>query len=316
MNASLSPSRLLAPLLFLLLIILEGCAGGPHFQRATISLVEAEKLLQAGKNKTSKVRQALAILEEIRVDLLDEIDQQRFLIDKARAYFMLQEYWEAFATLKNFPRDYPSSNYLANAEEIEFNAGARIAERGKNVLGIWRDLDDAVAILEHFLLFYPTSDYIPDTLRILGEAAWLDKKYDDVINRFGELLEKDPRGIWRELATYRIAMANYYKLTGPSYDLEALEAARRELVSFLKTKVQNPKFLENARKALTVTLTWIDQKNLQIADFYLRVSKPKSAVIYLQKILRRPDSSLRERALRRLRKIKGSGISPQKGASE
>ncbi len=278
------------------------CAGSP-IQHPTISLIEAEKLLQKGKGTTGKVRQALAILEKIRVDQLDEIDQQRYLIDLSTAHFMLQEYWEAFVTLKNFPRDFPSSNYLAKAEELEFNAGSRIAERGRNILGIWRDLDDTVAILEHFLLFYPTSNFIPDALRILGEAAWLDKDYDEVISRFSELLEKDPRGIWKELATYRIAMANFYKLTGPDYDLEALEAARRELVSFLKTNIHNPKYLENARKALAVTLNWIDQKNIKIADFYIRVSKPKSAAIYLQKILRRPDSEFRDQAIRRLRQI-------------
>jgi outer membrane protein assembly factor BamD (BamD/ComL family) len=286
-----------------ILLLFCACSGTNLYQHATISLVEAEKLLETGKDQESEVRQALAILDAIKIQRLDEIDQQRYLIDLATAHFMLQEYWDTFATLKNFPRDYPSSNYLPKAEDLEFNAGARIAERGKNILGIWRDLDDTVSILEHFLLFYPTSNYIPDALRILGEAAWLDKKYDLVIDRFGELLEKDPRGIWRELATFRIAMAHFYQLTGPSYDLEALEAAKRELVGFLRTAIQNPKFQKTARKALAVTLNWIDEKNLQIADFYIRVFKPKSAVVYLKKILRRLDSKFRDQALNRLRKL-------------
>ncbi len=299
----MNPSRRASPLLATLLTLLGACAGSGHFQHATISLVEAEKLLENGKAQANKVARALDMLQAIHVEQLDEIDQQRYWIDLATAHFMLGEYWDCFVTLRHFPRDFPSSNYLPKAEELEFNAGARIAERGKNILGIWRDLDDAVMILEHFLLYYPTSTYIPDTLRILGEAAWLDKKYDLAIDRFSELLEKDPRGIWRELATYRIAMAHFYKLTGPSYDLEALEAAKRELVTFLKTRIQNPKFLEKARKALAITLNWIDKKNLEIADFYLRVSKPKSALIYLKKILKRLDSKYRDQALDRLKKV-------------
>ena len=60
-----------------------------------------------------------------------------------------------------------------------------------------------------------------------------------------------------------------------------------------------------------MTLSWIDEKYLQIAAFYIRVSKPKSARIYLHKILRRPDSPVHDRALRKLRKIGDSGITPK-----
>ncbi len=280
------------------LFLAAACASGVEPQTALEALVAAEKALAAGDSD-----RALDLLESVAPESFEDVDRPRYAVDLGRARFMNEDYWGAFEAVRDVPRDYPGSPFLAKAEEIEFKAGAVLAGRGGGFLFFTSDLSDARRILEHFILFYPTSSWLPDALRILGEAAYQDEDWQLAIDRFGELLQRAPEGEWSDLAAFRIAMSHYHLVAGPDYDLERLENARRELAAYLAGKRPNPDFVEEARRALDRILYWIDEKHLIIADFYLRIDKPEGARFHLEKILARPDSPLYEAAKERLAEI-------------
>ncbi|GEM_PF-1934755 len=286
------------PAALLVCLLPTACGGIPRPGTALETLVAAEKALKEGK-----AGRALELLDSVEEDSFSREDRPRLAVDLARAHFLLGEWWEAYDRIRDLPREHPSSPWLAQAEEIEFKSGALLAGRGGGFLFFTSDLSDAILVLEHFLLYYPTSRWLPDALRILGEAAYRNEDWDLAIERFSELLQRAPEGEWSDLASFRIAMAHYRKLVGPEYDLEAMENARRELASYLSVERGNESFVDQARRALTKVLLWIDRKNLLLADFYLRIDKPESARLYLQRILSRPDSPLRGEAETRLSRL-------------
>jgi hypothetical protein len=79
------------------------------------------------------------------------------------------------------------------------------------------------------------------------------------------------RSPWLSKAMFRDAMAGYFALAGPNYDLNSLERVRRELASFLASEPENVEFARQAQAALAHTGEWLARKHVLIADFYATV---------------------------------------------
>ncbi|MFQ5506915.1 MAG: outer membrane protein assembly factor BamD [Planctomycetota bacterium] len=255
-------------------------------------LVRAEKHLER-----QEADQAVALLESIDEESFGGVDRERYKYDLARGYFAQKEYYDCYEVLKDFVRKHPASTYYSRVEELVFHAGANLAASGWSFLGIASDMSDARRVLEHFLVAHPKSVFVPEALRILGEAAYQDDELETAIDRFTELLEKSPESQWKDLARFRIAMSRFKLLIGPDYDAGALEEAHKELADYLRSNSTNPDFVTQAARALATTDFWIQDKDLRIARFYLRIGKPFGARLHLQRILAKTDAYYREEAL-------------------
>lgn len=242
---------------------------------------------------TNRPGRARRLLESVDESSFKEADLARYKILLGEAYFALGEFWDAFTTIKEFPRKFPTSEYRVRAEDLEFASGRRLAASGGTFLGIYSDLDDAQKILEHFIITYPRSRHLASALRILGEAAFQARDFELAIERFQELAQRSPSGEWSDLAAYRIAMAHFELLEGPEYDAGAMERARKELASYLSSPTTNEKFLGEARAALAKTLEWMEEKELRIVRYYLTIGKTAGARLRLERLLQKPDPRFR-----------------------
>ena len=276
-----------------------GCGGLVLAKTGHELLERAEARLDSGNPGS-----ALVLLESVSEESFDEQDLARYKLNLAKAHFKLEDYYQAFHAIKDFPRDFPASPLLPQVAEIEFQAGHRLAASGYRLfLGLASDLDDATEVLEHLLIYHPASQHIDDALRILGEAAYLNEDYELAIERYSELLQRVRNSHWADMATFRVAMSQYQLLTGPDYDAAALETAQRELVGFLRSGSKNNEFVDEARLALARTELWIEQKELQIAKYYLTLGNDYGARIHLEQILKKADAQLRKEAAELLRQM-------------
>lgn len=276
----------------LLAISLGACGGVTRLpQTAQETLIEAERLLE-----NQKAGEARDLLLEVDPSSYRGRSLQRYEITLATAYLEEKDYWTCYTTLKDFARKYPSSPYYRRSEKLLYTAGARLAATGWTFMGLWSDLTDAQSILEHFIAYYPSSVYYDDALRILGEAAYKTGNYDRAISRFGQLLQTVQDSEWAELAHFFHAMSYFKKLTGPDYDMAAMQLAQRELAGYLRSGSQNEAHLLEARRAFSTTLFWIQSKKMRIARFYLVMENGKGAKDLLTEVMKDPETPFRTQA--------------------
>ncbi|MEZ5990042.1 MAG: outer membrane protein assembly factor BamD [Planctomycetota bacterium] len=277
----------------LLLVLAAACSSAPQEMPATAqeALERAEQYLQGGQPGAAKQLLLAVDPRSYRGRALE-----RYEVALARAQLGDGDLYDAYKSIKQFPREHGDSPLLKDAETIEFQAGARLAARGGGFLGLWTDLGDAEAILEHFIVEYPASVYLDDALRILGEAAYQQQNWTRAIARFRELLEQGQDSEWREWAEFRFAMAHYRLVNGPDYDLGALELARRELAGYLAGGAKDQAHLEEARAALSRVLFWLESKHMRIARFYRRIGSGWGALRAAEKVLENPETPFGEEA--------------------
>lgn len=278
--------------------LLASCAAQPRPKSALEYLAFSRAALDAGNPGRARY-----LLEDIDPKSFAERDRPRYKVLLAEAYVHLELYGDAFEVLRDFSRSFPTSEYRERAEALQYEAGRRLAASGWTFLGLVSDLDQARRVLEHFLTAYPRSKFLPDVLRILGEAAYVSEDYELAIDRYSQLAQKSPGGAWADLAAFRIAMSHYRRLEGPDYDAAAMERTRKELAGYLATDTTNEAHLAQARQALAQVLLWREQKDLRIARFYITIAKPVGARLQLERILSQPDARLRDQAAELMRQV-------------
>ena len=312
------------PTLLLLTIVtwtVVACSSAPRPRTPLEHLAHSRAALDSGN-----ANRARWLMESVEEEDFSGEDLERYFTLLAEAYVAQERYWDAFETVQEFPRRFPTSIYRRRVERAVFQSGRRLAATGWTFLGIVSDLADSRRILEHFVTYYPRSQFVPEALRILGEAAFRSREYDLAITRFGQLAQLTPsaalasgadlerqeevRRRWRDLAGFRIAMSHYRMLEGPEYDAAQMKRAREELTGYLKSGSTNGEFLGKARKALAIVIRWQEERAIETAHYYLRIRRPSAARRELSKLLDDPDlanrgtaEALLERALEEEQKI-------------
>ena len=106
---------------------------------------------------------------------------------------------------------------------------------------------------------------------------------------------------WKEVASFRAALAEYYQVRGAVYDENKLLEARRRFRDYLQ-QYPRGEYVEEVRSKLSEINEMEGEKNLDIAKFYLRESELRACDIYLRFVLDRYPNTLAAREARELRR--------------
>lgn len=286
-----------------LALLAAACAGArPQGVDPLTALAGAEEALAKGR-----AQRAVELLEAFDVQDYAGEDRERYVLRLATALHRAGESWDAFEAIRDFPTNYPVSRFVEEVADLEFAIGRSLIASDGGFLFFASDADDGQAVLEHFTQVYPWHDAVPDALRLLGQKAFAERSWNLARQRFEQLVLARSDSEWVPLARYSIAMARYYALAGPDYDLAELERAHNELRDFLAGGVENVRFERSAREALAVVRGWLAVRHVHVADFYARVGNERGERHHLELAAERyPETAAGKDAAARLRRLERS----------
>ncbi len=268
-----------------------GCAGSPPVlpsNRAGEILVRAQRALEAGK-----VELAGRLLDTLEKRKLRSRDEEKYLFLQARYYYRSRRPWKAFLKLETLASRFPVTSYAPQAAWMEFQIGKYLLHARGGFLGLFSQKSYGIRVLKHLAINWPQQTepgnpknvLADDAQALLGQDLWEERDWEGVVARYSRLVQDYPDSEWAPLAYFRIAMAWFYQVEGPRYDLGIMKKAERELSLFLKRKKGNPRQWKKARKSLDQLHQWMAQRAYRTAHYYMTVGSPVGAWIYLKELV-------------------------------
>ncbi len=202
-------------------------------------------------------------------------------------YEKMGKYYQAHKMYEKLIKEYPFSDFVVKAIKREYELGRKFFE---NYSRKFWDLSKPVVnpapeIFELIVSSSPYSEYAVPSLYYEGLFYKKQKNYQQAQSCFERILKNYPDSPWADKAEYQIAMCYYEMSLKPEYDQEFAQKAKEALKKFL-LKYPDSSFYKNAQQLLSR----LDEKQanhiLEIARFYLKQGKTKSALIYLKQIIR------------------------------
>jgi tetratricopeptide (TPR) repeat protein len=253
------------------------CAGSPPLlDNADEVLEEAQGLLANDPAATG------ALLEAHAPAAFPKRLQDRYEWLLASARLAMGDPWGAFETIRDFADRHPHSEFRSRVVHLEFEAGRTLSQSDRGFLFFWSDRRAGRTVLEHLITRHPDNAHLADALRILGEMAYADGRYELAQERFRDLLRRRPESEWVPLARFRYAMSIFARQQGPEYDFDRMQHASRELEAFLADPPENPGFVAEARLALATLREWQAERHLSVAAFYQRVGNVPGRELHLR----------------------------------
>jgi outer membrane protein assembly factor BamD (BamD/ComL family) len=281
-----------------MLYLLCACSSPPPQATGGImaELDQAENLLSQGD-----ARGAEHVLNRVDPEELEGPPLERHELLLAISLHALDESWDAYKLIENFPDRHFLSDFLPRVEELTYLIGEKLIQSDRSWWIFGSDKEDGMIVLATFTSRYPTNPHVPDALKLLGEASFVDKEYEMSMERYKELRANHPRSEWAALASFRLAITAFNMLEGPAYDQKQMEQARQELADYLQLDPERPEFRQQAEEALATVTRWLAQRELINADFYKRIGNEYGEMYHLRTLVERyPDSLSATQARRRL----------------
>lgn len=205
----------------------------------------------------------------------------------AKYYLAFQAYQKA---IDNFP-------HLDNVDEIvarEFNIAGLYAEKeNPKVLGtdIMMPTERVVEIYRKVVENAPFGKLADEALFRMGQVLKDAERYDEAVPAFQKILDEYPSSQYTEKARYEVAYCAYKASLKPAYDQEATDKAIKAFSEFTAENKDN-ELSKQADKTIQRLKDKAAEKSVLTAQFYEKIQKKESAIVYYQDVLDRyPDSS-------------------------
>jgi outer membrane protein assembly factor BamD len=117
----------------------------------------------------------------------------------------------------------------------------------------------------------------------IGDCYAKQEDYGTAVLAYEKLVREFPDSEWSAIAHYRIGEYNLARAKNTANQAGPLEAARAGFDKYVQ-KFPEGKYVRDASEKLTEVAGLQAAKEMEIAEFYLRIKKPKSAVRYFELI--------------------------------
>lgn len=201
---------------------------------------------------------------------------------------------------------YPYSNRVTDAIEHEFELAEAMLEGKKTKflgVAIMPAQDTAATLYKHIVKSAPYGPFgaqaqlrLGDAYVALGDLAEAEKAYQKVVDEY-------PTSEYAPKARYQLARTSYRESQEQEYHMPSTDAAIKKFEGFVKSNPDDK--LEYEANEVISELRQKKAHNLyETGLFYQSRSKPKSARIYYEDIVRNyPDTDHAEKAKERLAEI-------------
>ncbi len=223
------------------------------------------------------------------------------------SYENMGKYYLAFQAYQKAVENFP---HLDNVDEIiarEFNiANIYSTKENPKVLGtdIMTPTDRVVEIYRKVVENSPYGKLADESLFNMGTVLKGVERYDEAIPAFQKILDEYPDSQFTERARYEVAYCAYKASLKPAYDQASTDNAIRAFTEFSADN-KDTQLTQEADKTIQRLKDKAAEKSIQTAQFYEKIKKKESAIIYYKDIINRyPDCSYIELAKTKIEELK------------
>ena len=192
--------------------------------------------------------------------------------------------WRAFTDFKQFEEHYRvTSYYYKNLQDSVYAIGTQLIQSRYSFLGlgIFRDADDGVLVLQFFVEKFSASSRADEALRQIAEYKYEIGDYQGAIEAYEKILNGYKFSVWRDQAEYRIAIARLRGVRRADLDQNDLFKARQELQVYLATRAEGAR-REEARIALRECEEKLAESEYLIGEFYRIIGQHFGALLHYE----------------------------------
>ncbi len=227
-----------------------------------------------------------------------------------KCFEALKNPYRAYLEYNKLIEIYPNSKHIQEAVRAQFNIGKSFLEwKEKRILGVPLVLlsdHPSVEIFRKIVDTSPNSEYAPKALYELADFFEKRNRLDEAKEVLHKLIDNYPENELAKKARYKLAFIKSKILTETDYDLTEAEDAERDLKQLLTERGDSDSSALKASEELANLREKEAKKNFDIASFYEKQNRFKSAVIYYRIVMDKyPDTSFAELAKERIESLKG-----------
>ncbi|GEM_PF-4242833 len=228
---------------------------------------------------------------------------------EAVALLKNKDLWKAFSAFEKYIKNYPESSFVKEAFAHQFDIAKSYQLGAKRALPLtsWKIIpakEDAITIYEKIIKQDPFGAF---GARAQFEIALIYEDiedYDAAIDAYNLVIDHYMDTTWATKARFRKSIVFQAMNKGADYNKKPLRQAIENLTIYEATLSD-----EKERQEIKQTINDINKKALlrlkSTADYYKRISKPKAAIIYYQKIIKKfPNSAEAQEAKKQIDLLK------------
>ncbi|MGR3219352.1 MAG: outer membrane protein assembly factor BamD [Candidatus Anammoxibacter sp.] len=212
-------------------------------------------------------------LEAIVKDAPDSEFAEPAMINIAHAYFLADDYKEAFKTYETFLRNYPGTRRTGEIMEKQYDLAISQMD------GL--EVKSAIRMFERIIERNTLGPYAADAQIKIADCYQKLKKYDLAIENYEKTMENYSDSAWVPYAQFQIPICKIEDERRQDRNYGLLTEAEDGFYDYMANNPSGALF-ENAKRKMLDIKTAKAKREFAVAEFYLRLKKPKSAKIYYE----------------------------------
>jgi tetratricopeptide (TPR) repeat protein len=184
------------------------------------------------------------------------------------------------------------------AGDVLFEGGLRLSRSNFSFLGLFKDKDDAKAILEYLVQNYPQERRCDQAYRRLAKLYEGERLWAEALEKYQDLVTYHLDSPLAPESEWRIPHLRLVALRRPEYDRRELLRALGELDAWLLAHAGN-EFEARARADRDDCARRLAESDLTVANFYSETDKWDGALIHAERALAYARQSGDERTVAR-----------------
>lgn len=284
--------------IFLVMVVLAGlfsvgCSSAPDVissEKEYPVSAEAETKYQAAENSFTKkdYGSALGLLEEALplTKNRNQRDKISFLIGEC--LFLLEYYNPSYKWFQQFLINFPKTERLNDVINRELEIGFKFINGAKRSLWgfyIIPSYDLGVKIVRETLKKYPYTEHSEEHHFKLAGHLFGGEYYDEALTEYEGFIKVYSKSKLVPDAEYRMAQCYVLMYQGYGFEVTPLAEAYK-ITSKFAEKYPDSAINNDVRKLHERIVNLLAQRDYEVAMFYIRTDKVKSARIYLDSVIK------------------------------
>ena len=212
-------------------------------------------------------------LEKIIKDAPDSEFVEPAMFNIAHAFSLASDYKKAFKTYEEFLNNNPGSRRTEEVIQKQYNLAITQME------GL--ETKAAIRMFEKIIEHNPLGSYAADSQVKTADCYRKLKRFDVAIENYERLMEEYSDSAWVPYAQYQIPICKVEDERRQNRNYGLLTEAEDGFEDYM---ANNPTgtLVDDVKKKMNEIMTAKAEREYEIAEFYLRRKKPKSAKIYFE----------------------------------